>query len=174
MKALFKAKTVLKIASTLVTILTIRLITMKIAIAMAEEPLLSSLVLIRLSLTTSSLTQETISRIYTMTQAGPMVPARTTLSRTLSSSLDLAPITLTSSQTTRQPLPLPIQAAITTMLSLPLRTTTVTFSRISPFMTHLLKRTKSCLKSSSAALRLGSSPSICRLRIRQHRVIRVS
>ena len=174
MKALSKAKTVLRIASTLVTIPTIRLITMKTAIAMAEEPLLSSLVLIKLSLTTSSLTQETISRIYTMTQAGPMVQARTTLSRTLSSNLGQAPITLTSSQTTLQLLPLPIQAAITTMLSLPLRTMTVTFSRISPFMTHQLKRTKSCLKSSSAALRSDSSPSICRLRIRLHRVIRVS
>jgi hypothetical protein len=174
MKARSKAKTVLKIASTLVTILTIRLITMKIAIAMVEEPLLFSLVLIKLSLTISSLTQETISRIYTMTQAGPMVQARTILSRTLSSSLDPAPITQTSSQITLQPLPLPIQAAITTMLSLPLRMTTVTFSRISRFTTHQLKRTRSCHKSSSAALRLGSSHSICRLRIRLHRVIRVS
>jgi hypothetical protein len=174
MKVPSKAKTAQRIVFTLAIIQTIRLITMMIAIAMVEELLPSSLVPIKLSLITSSLTQETISRIYTMTQVGPMVPARTILSRTLSNSLDPAPITQTNSQTTLQPLPLPIQATITTILSQPLRMTTVTYSRISPFMTHPLRRTRSCLRSRSAVLRLASSPSICRLRTQLHRVIRVS
>ena len=174
MRAHFKAKTALRTVFTLVIIQTTRLITMMIAIAMGEVLPLSSLVPIRLSLTISSLTQETISRIYTMTQVGPMGPARTTLFRTSSSSLGPALITRISSQTTHQPLHLPILATITTILSLPLRTTTVMCSRISPFMTPLLRRTRLCLKSRNAASRSASSPSIFHLRIPLHRVIRVS
>ena len=171
MKAPSRARTAQRIAFTLATIQTTKWTT-KIAIAMEGGLPRSSLTQTKLSLTTSSPTQETTSRTFTMTQAGPMEPARTTPFRISSSSLVRVP-TQTSNQAIHQS-PLLIPTTITTTLSLPLRTTTVMCSRTFPSTTLLWKRTKLCPRSRNAASRSANCPSICSRLTQLLRAIRVS